>query len=228
MLSLGMNTDSHAADSNSHTAMQLAAPKDLLSGQPEDHLTQTWQNFPALQSAVNEVYKKLQENEHSGNQFVVVLGLSKYAILKLLEDKSTFGDIGFRFTFEHAVGVIKVIPSAAHDLGTDTFTRMLDSQLSRMGLSISANYRWGATTTTTHSSTVTPSGKQPDQCFFPAPRAPTAIAFKSHDRWEHPTVSPLCNNNLRITGYDLLSSNNRNFKFYWHGRSHQRTSSCPI
>lgn len=47
-----------------------------------------------------------------------MLGLSKYAIAKLANEADALGGIGFRFGYEDSVGLVKVIPSAGHEIAT--------------------------------------------------------------------------------------------------------------
>lgn len=108
-----------------NTTMNVASVS-LLSNLPEGCVTRTWKNFHILQQAASDVYNALQENEHAGNQYIVVISLSKHAIQRLSEDKNALGGIRFRFAFEGAVGLVKIIPSAAHDRSTDDLTRMVD------------------------------------------------------------------------------------------------------
>lgn len=158
-----------------HTAMQ-GAPRHLFSDLPADCVPRTWRNFRDLGRAVNEVYQKLQENDHSGNQSVV-LGLSNrnHAIQKLASDGGVFGGIRFWFMFEDSAGVIKVIPSAAHDVTTESLAGMITERSYSMGLRIFADYKWGGSTK--HGPTVAVKSKEADHCLWPANRAPTVNRF---------------------------------------------------
>lgn len=94
----------------------------LLSNLPDGCLTRTSKNFRLLQQAAGEVDNALQENKHAGNQFIVVHGLRKYAIQRLGDENNALGGVGFRFTFEGDIGVIKIVSSAGHVRATDDLT----------------------------------------------------------------------------------------------------------
>ncbi|ODM21182.1 hypothetical protein SI65_04235 [Aspergillus cristatus] len=83
--------------------------QSLLSGLPENCPTHTWKSFKQLETAASEVYNKLQENEDNGNQYLVVRGLTNYAIEHFLDDKTILGGIGFRLWYERSVGLMKII-----------------------------------------------------------------------------------------------------------------------
>ena len=51
--------------------------------------------------------------------FIVVLGLPESARDKLDNDKDILGGISFRFMFDDTTGIIKVVPSAVHDVTTE-------------------------------------------------------------------------------------------------------------
>ena len=157
-----------------NTTMNVASIS-LLSNLPEGCVTRTWKNFHILQQAASEVYNTLQENEHAGNQFIAVLSLSKHAIQRLSDEKNVLGGIKFRFAFEGAVGLIKIIPSAGHDRSTDDLTRMMDREFLLRGTFAPMNYSWGSTSR--HPATVSSSQKEPDQCLFPIARRPTMTSF---------------------------------------------------
>lgn len=157
-----------------NTTMNVASIS-LLSNLPEGCVTRTWKNFHILQQAASEVYNALQENKHAGNQYIVVISLSKHAIQRLSEDKNVLGGIRFRFAFEGAVGLVKIIPSAAHDRSTDDLTRMMDREFFLGGMFAPMNYSWGSTSR--HPATVSSSQKEPDQCLFPIASRPSMDSF---------------------------------------------------
>lgn len=159
---------------NTNTTMNVASIS-LLSNLPEGCVTRTWKNFYILQQAASEVYNALQENEHAGNQYIVVISLSRHAIQRLSEDKNALGGITFRFAFEGAVGLVKIIPSAAHDRSTDDLTRMMDREFFLRGMFAPMTYSWGSTSR--HPATVSSSQKEPDQSLFPIERRPSMDSF---------------------------------------------------
>ena len=63
----------------------------MLMDLPASHITWTWTNFRSLRNVSKEVHDRLQENNKEGNQYVVVLGLSKYAIGKLADEADALG-----------------------------------------------------------------------------------------------------------------------------------------
>ena len=75
----GNGADGHAA---APEKPQLA----LLSALPNDCPTYTWASFRHLESMANEVYQQLNDKQESGNQYLVVLGLTKDVITTLLND----------------------------------------------------------------------------------------------------------------------------------------------
>lgn len=160
----GNGADGHAA---APEKPQLA----LLSALPNDCPTYTWANFRHLESMANEVYQQLKDKKESGNQYLVVLGLTKDVITTLLNDGNIIGGIGFRMMSEDAVGVLKIIASPIHACATDTLTRFIDRHFWDMGLYVS-QYLWGGKTAHPYPRTerLTERLKQPDQCFWPAAR----------------------------------------------------------
>lgn len=122
----GNGADGHAA---APEKPQLA----LLSALPNDCPTYTWANFRHLESMANEVYQQLKDKKESGNQYLVVLGLTKDVITTLLNDGNIIGGIGFRMMSEDAVGVLKIIASPIHACATDTLTRFIDRHFWDMG-----------------------------------------------------------------------------------------------
>lgn len=126
------------------------------------HPTHTWKSIKQLETAAREVYNKLQRNEDSGNQYLVVQGPTNYAIERLLDDRNILGGIGFRLMYEGSVGLMKIIQSPIHGCATNLFTRLMDIQLRAMGITVVEHYHWGATTVSPMTETVTDKGKQPD------------------------------------------------------------------
>lgn len=153
------------------------ASTNLLLNLPESCVRRNWRNFRLLQQTASEVYNALQENGIAGNQYIVVNGLSKHAIEKFANNKNVLGGIGYRFALEGAVGIIKIVPSAVHEVGTDSITRLMDKEFLPLGFSPCVNYTWAAATR--HLGTDT-SQKEPDQCLVPNSRNTAAEEF---DGW---------------------------------------------
>ncbi|OXV10163.1 hypothetical protein Egran_02075 [Elaphomyces granulatus] len=154
----------------SSKAMQVQE-HNLLSGLPQDHEVMVFSGFKKLQRAAKFVLDKLNANGQSGNQFIVVLDLPEDARAKLANDKDVLGGIDFRFQFDETTGVIKV-PSAEHDETTENLKDEIRDASLAMGVP-KPQMTWGMSTT--HKGTHSKKGKQPDQCFWPAPRHPTAV-----------------------------------------------------
>lgn len=164
MPSVGNGPDSHAV---APEKPQL----DLLSALPNNCPTYAWANFRHLESMANEVYQQLKDKQESGNQYLVVLGLTKDVITTLLNDRNIIGGIGFQVMCEDAVGVLKIIASPIHACATDTLTRLIDRHFWDMGLYV-PQYLWGGKTAHPYprTETITERVKQPDQCLWPAAR----------------------------------------------------------
>jgi hypothetical protein len=121
-----------------------------------------------LQVEAEKVLESLKENGN-GNQWITVLNLSAQMIHKLDEEhNSSLGGIEYRFQWEGTTGLIKVVPSQAHNATTDKVTRRIDRQLDAMGLNWSEAV-WLATATYKPTAS---KGKQPDQAFLPPARCP--------------------------------------------------------
>lgn len=116
---------------------------------------------------MEEVHRNLLQAREDGNQYVIVLNISKYAVFKLLDEYETLGPVEYRFMHVGTVGVIKVIPSGAHDVTVGKFASEIEWQLRGMGVSRAA-FQFGRTTT--HPALTNDKSKQPDDCIFPGPR----------------------------------------------------------
>jgi hypothetical protein len=115
--------------------------------------------------------ESLKENGN-GNQWITVLNLSAQTIQKLDEEHdSSLGGIQYRFQWEGTTGLIKVVPSQAHDATTDKVTRVVDRKLDAMGLDWS-NAAW--LVTAIYKPTAS-KGKQADQAFLPPARCPNGL-----------------------------------------------------
>jgi hypothetical protein len=117
--------------------------------------------FEKLQSDTSNILKLLQDNEENGNQYLVLLGLSKRGVERL-DDRGLSG-LDYRFQWEGTVGLIKVVPSHTHEAITDKVTRIIDEYLMAMGIQ-SDDREWAMATTYKPTAS---KGKQPDQCFTP-------------------------------------------------------------
>ncbi|EAW16256.1 uncharacterized protein NFIA_056050 [Aspergillus fischeri NRRL 181] len=84
-------------------------------------ITRTYSNFKQLEQAAHSVLKTLEANDCDGNQWILVLGLTKEAIKRLDNDKECLGGVNFRPEWEGTTGLIKVIPGATHESLIDAF-----------------------------------------------------------------------------------------------------------
>ena len=142
---------------------------NILADLPADTPVRCFTNFRHLTAEATEIISKLQGNGDDGNQYLVVLSLTKYAADKLLDDPDALGGVRFRFALEGHVGRIKVVPTSAHDCITDNLRDEIGSEVLRMGVPRD-DRQWGQTTTSPGA--VGSKAKQPDQCFYPGSRRP--------------------------------------------------------
>jgi hypothetical protein len=124
----------------------------------------TFITFKQLQTDTSNILKVLQDNENDGNQYLVLLGLSKRSIERL--DNRGLSGLAYRFQWEGTVGLIKIVPTNGHDITTDQTTRAIDEHLMAMGIR-SVDRRWAMSTTYKPTAS---KGKQADQCFIPPGR----------------------------------------------------------
>ncbi|CAI7570042.1 unnamed protein product [Penicillium manginii] len=149
--------------------MSLSA--SLMSALPPEHVVRTFSGLKNLQIEAEKLLESLKENGN-GNQWIVVLNLSTRTIQKLDEEHdSSIGGIQYRFQWEGTTGLIKVVPSKAHNETTDKVTRVIDRKLDAMGLDWS-DAAWVATATY---KPTTGKGKQADQAFLPPARCPIGL-----------------------------------------------------
>jgi len=89
---------------------------------------------------------EISQHNDAGNQYIVVLGLPKSIRTHLNEDKNALDGISFRFMFEDAVGLIKIVPSYAHDATTSKVHDTMTIRMVGMGVP-EDDIGWAATTT---------------------------------------------------------------------------------
>ncbi|CAI7617748.1 unnamed protein product [Penicillium palitans] len=70
----------------------------------------------------------------SGNQWIVVFGLSSKIIETLTTDRNALHGIPYRFQWEGTTGLIKVVPRGEHEIATSQFTTVIHDELKTMGL----------------------------------------------------------------------------------------------
>ncbi|KAL4895672.1 hypothetical protein BDV59DRAFT_172930 [Aspergillus ambiguus] len=131
-------------------------------------ITRTYTTMKRLEQTVHDVLQTLQANDCNGNQWVQVLGLTKEAIERLDNDKESLEGVAFRFEWEGTTGLIKVIPSAAHESLLNDFSSKVATELQNMGINW-PDRRWIGTTTYKPGN----KGKAADQAFTPPSRRVT-------------------------------------------------------
>ncbi|KAJ5682071.1 uncharacterized protein N7477_002011 [Penicillium maclennaniae] len=122
-------------------------------------------NLPHGYKDTSNILKALQDNKENGNQYLVLLGLSKRDIERL-DDRGLSG-LDYRFQLEGTVGLIKVVLSHAYDATTDLVTRTIDIYLIAMGIPL-VDRQWAMSTTYKPTAS---KGKQADQYFTPPCRS---------------------------------------------------------
>ncbi|KAF4214439.1 hypothetical protein CNMCM5878_009249 [Aspergillus fumigatiaffinis] len=137
----------------------------LSDGVTSTAITRTYTSMKQLKQAARSVLETLHANDCDGNQWIGVLGLTKEAIDRLDNDKECLGGVNFRFEWEGATGLIKVIPSATHESLVNDFALKVGSNLQNMGIHWT-DRRWIGTTTYKPAN----KGKQGDQGFTPPSR----------------------------------------------------------
>lgn len=143
-------------------------PHGLMAGLPNDYALVHFHRFQQVKTVAKQIHDGLAKND--GNQFIVVLGLTKTACQRLSSSKDCLEGITFRFMWENQTGLIKVVPTAAHEVTTDAIRGEIEFICrSRMGIPRN-EIAFGMATT--HQPTVGNKGKQADQCFWPSSRQP--------------------------------------------------------
>lgn len=118
-----------------------------------------------VKRAAKAVERRLLEDDHN-NQWIVLRSMTEELRALLDNDKRALG-VEFRFQWDHSTGIIKVIPSIAHDVTTTNVFLMIRDQAIAMGVN-STEMAWMATSTHRGIS----NGKEPDQALSPGARRP--------------------------------------------------------
>lgn len=124
-------------------AASAYSPSGVMSGLPSNHLLKSYTSMTSLITAARVVLGNLNQNNDAGNQYIVVLGLPKSIRTHLNEDKNALDGIGLRFMFEDAVGLIKIVPSYAHDATTSKVHDTMTIRMVGMGVPEDDIYRLG-------------------------------------------------------------------------------------
>ncbi|GIC89078.1 uncharacterized protein Aud_005480 [Aspergillus udagawae] len=142
------------------------ASQELTANLPEDHILVQFTNMKRLQQTAERVHDSLNKKE-DGNQFILVLGLTKNARLDLDSEERPLNGISYRFMFENTTGILKIL-TYGHDVMTSNITRQIDLLCVRMGMDPTSEFASGGTTT--RLLCAKSKGKQPDGCLFPKAR----------------------------------------------------------
>lgn len=151
----------------------LSGHHDLTAGLPSEHILHVFSKRVRLQAETQAVRDSLGRNELDGNQWILVLGLSKCIIDRLGNDERFFDGIDFRFQWEGTTGLIKIVPSPLHERINSDFTMLVSDKLAAMGIPRD-DRRWGLATE--YRPTIGSKGKQGDQTFLPLQRQPPGRA----------------------------------------------------
>lgn len=144
---------------------------DLTTALPSEHIVRVFSTRARLQAEAQTVLDSLNINDWDGNQWILVLGLSKSVIDRLDNDKGFLAGIDYRFQWERTTRLIKIVPSASHEQINSDFTALVSEKLAAMGIHRS-HRRWGLATT--YQPTIGRKGKQGDQMFLPTQRRPVS------------------------------------------------------
>ncbi|KAJ5130566.1 uncharacterized protein N7515_006605 [Penicillium bovifimosum] len=106
------------------------------------------------------------EDHTSGNQWIVVLGLSSTIIETLTTKRNALHGVPYRFQWEGTTGLIKVVPRGEHEGATSQFSMVIHDELKAMGLPRREVFWLGSTTY--HFGTN--KGKEADNSYLPPSR----------------------------------------------------------
>ncbi|KAE8361225.1 hypothetical protein BDV27DRAFT_160897 [Aspergillus caelatus] len=132
-------------------------------------ITRTFTRISNLARDATIIFDSLNANDFSGNQWILIPGLTQKAIDRLDSEKDCLNGVSFRFEWDGARGLIKVMPGAGHEMPTNDFTLVVFGALRAMGL-YWEDIRWGGATR--YRSHVGNKGKEGDQIFLPRHRQP--------------------------------------------------------
>lgn len=120
----------------------MSGHHDLTAALPLEHIVRVFSTRARLQTEAQAVLDSLNINEWDGNQWILVLGLSKSVIDRLNNDKGFLAGIYYRFQWEGTTGLIKIVPSASHEQINSDFTALVSEKLAAMGIHRNRR-RWG-------------------------------------------------------------------------------------
>lgn len=143
-----------------------AQPAGLMSGLPSSYILRSFSSLRKLRIDAQQVLDELDAND-DGNQYILLLNIPKAVRIQLDEDRNALDGVGFRFMFEGSAGLIKVVPSYAHDAITGRLSFSIDRLCIRANVP-DTELEWALTTT--FRPTVGTRGKKPDNCLLPRSR----------------------------------------------------------
>ncbi|OJJ31598.1 hypothetical protein ASPWEDRAFT_176663 [Aspergillus wentii DTO 134E9] len=108
-----------------------------LSDLPKDHILHTFTTIKALEKTAENILDKLDRNENQGNQYLVVLGLTKPAYARLAGDDPRLGSIPYRITLDGSIGITKLIPSWSHQAVTSDLQQQIQRIITTIGVPFS-------------------------------------------------------------------------------------------
>ncbi|KAE8168309.1 hypothetical protein BDV40DRAFT_294853 [Aspergillus tamarii] len=132
-------------------------------------ITRTFTRISNLARDATMIFDSLNANDFSGNQWILVLGLSQKTIDKLDRENDCMNGVCFRLEWDGTTGLIKVMPGAGHEMPINDFTFVVFGALSAMGLDW-RDIRWGGATR--YRSPLGNKGKEGDQILLPRNRQP--------------------------------------------------------
>jgi hypothetical protein len=150
---------------------------ELRANLPDDHIVVQFTTVENLQQTAERVHDSLNQTG-DGNQFILVLGLTKIACIELDSEERPLNGIPYRFMWDDTTGILKIL-TYGHDVVTLNIARAIDLFCSRMGMEPTAEFAWGGTTTRLLCGRT--KGKQPDGCLF-------SKARMQRDRESWPTL----------------------------------------
>ncbi|KAE8423842.1 hypothetical protein BDV36DRAFT_289939 [Aspergillus pseudocaelatus] len=108
-------------------------------------ITRTFTRISNLARDATIIFDSLNANDFSGNQWILILGLTQKAIDRLDSEKDCLNGVSFRLEWDGTRGLIKVMPGAGHEMPTNDFTLVVFGALRAMGL-YWEDIRWGGAT----------------------------------------------------------------------------------
>ncbi|KAE8381676.1 hypothetical protein BDV26DRAFT_255235 [Aspergillus bertholletiae] len=148
----------------SHKAPIASRYYEPLTGLPDGHIVRVYSGMSKLRTDAENILAHLKASNWEGNQWVVVLGLTKNAIEKLV-NRDIHGGICYLLEWEGTVGVLKIMPGPIHERITTDLLLTVHDQTREMGTP-RTDFAWGGSTTYNKGR----KGKEADEIFVPTSR----------------------------------------------------------